>query len=49
MHWAHEIEDNNTLVVYEYYHSFNSFTVRNQYNKGGYQCGYQNEDTEEDV
>ena len=30
MHWAHRIEDTNTLDVVEYYHLLNSFTVRAQ-------------------
>ena len=33
MHWTHEIEDTDALDVVGYYHIFNSFAVRMQYNK----------------
>ena len=36
MHWAHGIEDNNTLDVDGYYYLFHSPTVRTRCNKRGY-------------
>ena len=52
MHWAHGIEDTNTLDVDEYYYLFSSPTVRTQYHKRGsvrghlrgYSRGYPRED-----